>query len=108
MRGSLLPTITDDGTAIDFLTADGARAIRHDTLLVTDATGQPRPAQFELSPAMGGDLPGIRILVDAREAVYPVVVDPLVTSPAWSTESNQAYAYFGYSVPAGQNAIRPG
>jgi hypothetical protein len=30
--------------------------------------------------------------------VYPVIVDPLVTSPDWTGESNQNGAHFGYSV----------
>lgn len=40
----------------------------------------------------------LRILVDDRKAVYPIVVDPLMTSPAWTAESDQASALFGASV----------
>src|SRR5262249_53142980 len=44
-------------------------------------------------------LPGrLRILVDDADAVYPVSIDPLVTSAAWSAESNQASAQLGASV----------
>ncbi len=42
---------------------------------------------------------GIRIVVEDEEAVYPVVVDPVLSAaPDWTTEGDQAGAQFGYSV----------
>ncbi len=38
------------------------------------------------------------IVVNDQNAVYPVTIDPLSTSPDWTAESNQALAYFGWSV----------
>jgi hypothetical protein len=40
----------------------------------------------------------LEVVVDVRDAVYPVVIDPLATSAGWSAESDQGDAYFGYSV----------
>ena len=40
----------------------------------------------------------IRIVFDDADAAYPVTIDPLATSPAWTAESDQAYADFGCSV----------
>jgi hypothetical protein len=40
----------------------------------------------------------LTILADDRGAAYPVLIDPLMTNPAWSAESNQASAGFGTSV----------
>ena len=38
------------------------------------------------------------IVVNDEEAVYPITIDPLSTSPSWSAESNQAGAQFGFSA----------
>jgi hypothetical protein len=46
----------------------------------------------------GSKASGIRIVIDARDASYPITVDPLATSPAWTAESNQSNASFGWSV----------
>ncbi len=41
---------------------------------------------------------GFSIVVNTRDAVYPIVVDPLSTTANWTAESNQADARFGVSV----------
>ena len=85
-----------DGQAIDFRTATGINVIHFAELKVTDATGQELPSWMEgfaLAPGRG-----IRIVVDARRAIYPITVDPLATSAAWTAESDQAGANFGHSV----------
>ena len=40
----------------------------------------------------------IRIVVDATGAAYPITIDPLATSAAWTAESNQDDTRFGISV----------
>ena len=42
----------------------------------------------------------VRIVVDDDDALYPLVIDPLATEPAWSAESNQHLGRLGYSVSA--------
>ena len=41
---------------------------------------------------------GIRILFDDADAVYPVTVDPLATTPAWTVYGGVAMARFGMSL----------
>jgi hypothetical protein len=94
--GNLVPRISEDGQAIDFVTASGAPALHYAQLKVTDARGKRLPAWME--GFSGERLGGIRIVVDARHAIYPITIDPLTTSPAWTAESDQANAFFGYSV----------
>ncbi len=65
-------------------------------LKVTDARGTKLDAWMERFAGPGES--GIRIVIDDADAVYPVTIDPLATSPAWTAEANQSYAYFGYSV----------
>ena len=40
----------------------------------------------------------LAIEVDDRDARYPLTVDPLMTTPAWTAESNQTGAGFGTAV----------
>jgi hypothetical protein len=40
----------------------------------------------------------LAIVIDDRGVEYPLTVDPLMTSPAWTAESDQAFANFGFSV----------
>ncbi len=94
--GDLSPRVSEDGQAIDFVTPAGALVLRYAQLKVTDARGATLPAWME--GFSGENARGIRLVVDAREAVYPITVDPLTTSAAWTAESNQASANFGSSV----------
>ncbi len=96
LGGSLRPHVSADGQAIDFSAPGGAWVLRYAKLAVTDAAGRPLAARLE-GLALG-DAPGVRIAFDDREATYPVTVDPLATTAAWSAESNQGSAWFGYSV----------
>jgi len=94
--GDLSPRVSEDGQAIDFVTPSGAPVLRYAQLKVTDARGEILPAWME--GFAGEGMRGIRLVIDAREAVYPLTVDPLATSVAWTAESNQAGAQFGWAV----------
>jgi hypothetical protein len=96
LEGSLSPVISPGGQAIDFAAPGGARVLRYAQLHVTDARGRKLPAWMEGFAEAG--VRGIRIAFDDGEAAYPVTIDPLLTSPAWTAESDQASANFGYAV----------
>ncbi len=61
-------------------------------LIALDAKGKALPARFDLTGRM------LAIQVDTKGAVYPVIIDPLVTSATWTAESDQQNARFGCSV----------
>ncbi|HSN77822.1 MAG TPA: integrin alpha, partial [Anaerolineae bacterium] len=90
--GDLQANLTAAGDAVEWTTPGGVRVLRYAELLVTDASGRDLPARFSLSPGT------ISLVVDAADAVYPITVDPLATSPNWTAESDQAGARFGWSV----------
>ena len=96
LRGTLSAMPSADGRAIDFTAPGGAPVIRYAGLEVHDATGREIPARMEAF--VDGETRGIRLVVEDLDAVYPVVIDPLATSPSWTGESDQASAQFGYFV----------
>ncbi len=73
----------------------GAEVLRYGKMVITDKNGKVLEGNFRRS---GNN--GFAIVVDDTEAVYPVKIDPLSETPDWTSESNQADAYFGYSVSA--------
>jgi hypothetical protein len=77
---------------IDFTAPDGALVLRYAGLKAWDARGHGLPSELVLA---GRELV---IEVDDAHAAYPITVDPLVTSPSWTAESDQAAAQFGGAV----------
>jgi len=96
LSGDLSAFPSVDAKAIDLTTSAGARALRYAELSVVDAMGRALPARMEVWSQAGAR--GIRLVVEDDDAVWPVTVDPLLTSPAWTAESNQATALFSFSV----------
>ncbi len=86
------PALHDRATAIDLLDENDARALRYGGLHVWDANGRDLPSHFALEGTE------VAIVVEDAGATYPITIDPLMTSPAWTAESDQAGAVFGWSV----------
>ncbi|MCI0473652.1 MAG: integrin alpha, partial [Ignavibacteria bacterium] len=91
LNTKLKTEITQDG--IKFLDRSNAQVMQYSSLYVADANGKVLNAKFQKVSSRE-----YNIIVEDKEAVYPVTIDPLSTSPNWTAESNQAGAYFGYSV----------
>ncbi len=96
LTGTLDPVVSTDGQSIDFRTPGGVNVVHYAHLRVTDASGRELPAWMEGFAAIAGRT--IRIVFDDTDAAYPVTIDPLATSPAWTAESNKAFSSFGVSV----------
>jgi FG-GAP repeat/FlgD Ig-like domain/FG-GAP-like repeat len=90
--GGLRPALAGDG-AIEFFSDAHACVLRYGKLQVWDAVGRDIPSRLALS----GERLSIVIEDDAATR-YPLTVDPIWTAPAWSYESNQAFAHLGASV----------
>ena len=90
--GGLRPVFAEDGQAVDFYGSGNVSVLRYAKLIVTDAAGAVLPARME--PIAGG----IRIVVEDSNAIYPITVDPLATSPSWAATGESAGDQFGYSV----------
>ena len=92
VTGDLSPSLTEDGLAIELTTQGGVRVLRYGSLYAEDAAGRRLPAYLAVAAST------ISVLVDDGSTIYPIVVDPLVTSPGWTAESDQVGTWFGISV----------
>jgi hypothetical protein len=95
LTGNLAPHVVADGSAIEFLTPAGVHALRYGKLEVEDASGRNLPARMEAGGERGHMW--VHLLVEDQEAVWPLVIDPLVTL-GWTAEGDQESATFGISV----------
>ena len=67
--------------------------LNYEDLKVWDAAGKSLSASF-IKKRKGKYV----IQVDAKDAVYPITIDPISTTPAATVESNQVNANLGFSV----------
>ena len=81
--------------AVELRAPDGAVRLRYADLFVTDASGRTLPSTLSVP----SDAPArIHLSVDARDAVYPVTIDPMLTTPSTTLTGEAADNYFGGSV----------
>ena len=90
--GGLRAHLHSDGTAVDLLDERGECVLRYSHLLVSDAGGREIPSSLAASDH------GITILIEDGDARYPLSVDPILTTPSWTGESNQASSQFGATI----------
>jgi hypothetical protein len=92
IEGNLTARMNYSDNTVNFLTATSYRAIRFGKRTAFDTNHKPSKAASDLTSAR------LAIRVDVADAVRPITIDPLATSPTWTVESDQAYASFGRSV----------
>jgi uncharacterized protein (TIGR03382 family) len=81
--------LDDDGA--DLVAAAG-ELWRYDGLSAWDATGRELPARFVEAPS------GLQVVVDDRGAVYPVEVDPVLSTASTTLTGPATSSHFGYAV----------
>ena len=92
--GTLNARMGEDCSAVEFVSGGGVTVIHYGHLAASDAQGKALPATM----ALAENNTRIKITVDSTGAVFPITIDPLATSAAWTAESNQASAALGSSV----------
>jgi len=75
--------------AVEFCDEQGAPVLHYGHLVAYDAEGRVLPSRLSLKEQ------GLVIAVDDAGASYPITIDPLMTSPAWTVEGNQTFAHLG-------------
>jgi len=83
-------TLSGDEVALH---TPSGRRLAYAKLEVLDARGERVPSRFAVP-----DPETVLILVDDREAVYPLRVDPVLSASDWDYESNDLYASLGFAV----------
>ncbi len=91
--GTLTGQLTPDRSAIRFTTPAGVSVLEYGQVLAVDARGRALPATLDLTAAAR-----VRLDVDLTGAAFPITIDPLATSTAWTAESDQAGAWYGIST----------
>ena len=90
--GDLQARSANDGQRVEFLSPGGVTILRYDSLRVTDARGRDVAASLNVVEDQ------LQIIIEDRDAIYPLTVDPLLTTTDWTAEGDQTNAQFGYSV----------
>ncbi len=105
--------ITLEKDALKFKDKTGSEKMKYSSLKVWDAAGKELRAGFEKESNIENEKTEKQILnqefqapkqqefciiVNDEDAIYPITIDPLSSSPSWTAECNQSDAAFGYSV----------
>ncbi len=101
VRGSLKPTLTADAKGLLFQDAAGATVLNYTGLKVWDADGQVLPSRFEMSDPE----PTVRLLVDERNARYPISIDPIAQQAYLKASNTGGGDYFGFSVAVSADTV---
>ncbi len=73
--------------------------MKYNSLKIWDADGKELRGWFEdVENKLSDNKKRIQIVVNDKEANYPIIIDPLSSTENWTAESNQAGAQFAYSV----------
>jgi hypothetical protein len=100
----LIPKEINNGENIVFLDDSGKEILNYGKLFVIDATGRTIPCYFQLAAESNI----ITISVDDTNAIYPLIVDPIITyEDVMLTASDGAdFDYLGNSVSInGENVV---
>ncbi len=109
----LRPRLTQDRQAVLFADSSGQVVLRYADLVVTDANGKVTPAHLELAHAtsmhrtLHPERMTLRMVIYDADAVYPLAIDPLLTSPVARLTATDGAAedYFGQSVSVNQDTL---
>ncbi|MBD3868599.1 MAG: FG-GAP repeat protein [Acidobacteria bacterium] len=92
LSGNLLARMHEGGSGVTFSRPDGTPVLLYTGLSAQDASGKELPARMRIDRRL------LVIEVDDSDATYPVVIDPLVSSPTWGMRGEQDGMKLGFSV----------
>jgi FG-GAP repeat protein len=104
VRGDLRPRVSGDRRGVAFVNVNGAAIVNYTGLTVFDATGAPVPAWFDNPQSAIRNPKFLSIVVDDREAIYPLTIDP-IAQQAYLKASNTGPDAFGGSVAVSGDTV---
>jgi len=90
--------LTGDGRSISWLKVDHSPELMYGHLYANDATGRELPIHIEAAQGARGDTQYIRLVVDDRLAVYPILIDPIIQQAEFTANDSSTYDLFGGMV----------
>ncbi|MGB6223339.1 hypothetical protein [Haloferula sp.] len=107
---SLSPELCENGRAVSFVDSTGEAALNYRGLLVLDATGRPLPAALEVADGEDTGTWELAIHVEDRDAVYPLMIDPFLTTKNDDliSISPEASELFGFTLSMSGNLLAVG
>lgn len=100
LEGDLTPRAA--GIAVELVDAEGRARGEYGELWVEDARHARVPARLALDGAR------LRLVVDDRDALYPLMIDPLVFLEQARLEGTMAGDFFGFSVAVSGDTVLVG
>ncbi|MCD4748684.1 MAG: integrin alpha, partial [Thermoanaerobaculales bacterium] len=92
MSGNFRVTMHSDRRGIDLRTPAGVTVLHYSHLAAFDALDEALACRLEVD---GFEL---RLVVVDHDAVYPITIDPLLSSASWTADGTQGSAAFGATV----------
>ena len=89
LSGPLSSQVASREGSIVFMGQDGQVALRYGGLKVTDAGGAVLPASLALVPG------AVQMRIQDAGATYPLTIDPLLTTPSWTSSFGSKVARAG-------------
>lgn len=99
VHGSLHPQEQPDGRGVTFIDETGAAVIHYAGLMVFDAQGRDLPSNLRVENDM------LRLVVNDRQAIYPVTIDPVAQQAFLKASDTYAGDIFGYAVAISGNTV---
>lgn len=99
VRGGLLPEVGREGRGVRFRDENGASLLTYTGLIVIDAQGRELPARFEVAGA------GMQLLIDERDAHYPLTIDPIAQQAYLKASNTGASDGFASVAIDGDTAV---
>lgn len=99
---------TEDGQSVLWSVMDDSPDLLYGHLYVNDAHGRELPIHIEVAEAEHGHIRRMRLVVDDRLAVYPIVIDPIIQQAEFTGMDSVIVDSFGGSVAISSDTIVAG
>jgi len=105
VRGGLAPRVSLDGRSVSFVDAGDRSVVNYSGLTVFDADGVMLPARFVLQTNPASSEETLVLLVDDRDARYPLTIDPIAQQAYLKSSNSELGDGFGFALDASGDTL---